>query len=419
MARAPGRGHALRSVRPRCPATAAAAGRRGRVDAAHVDRRSARSRKSGLAAGLAWAVATVVTGAPGTGARTADRPRRRPGLGTGVDPHGAPAQRGGGAGCPPGRGNRRRIGPQRADGRRAGRGLARCRRVGAAAPAVAARQVPVSGLIVLSAIASHESSQAGRRAVDTLLGAAVGVAVVPVLPASRLVMCAGDLGPARGWTRGPAPDDGVRAGLAVVHRPERGVAAHARTVREPLVDQAVEAVGDGRESAAGTSAIGATSKRLRVTRRWYHASSERPSASRSSHGVSTIRPPGRHDPPGDARDGCAAPGPGGRSPRVGRRCPRDGARNLAESLAEVRTRRMDRADRVRRARMALDENDGSGHDESRRSGSATPRCWCRSTGSSATWAPRGPADARSARAHAAHERDAHVRCRRPTKMGRG
>ena len=52
-------------------------------------------------------------------------------------------------------------------------------------PPAAARQVPLSGLVVLSAVAASQPGQGWRRALDTLLGAAVGVAISLLLPASR------------------------------------------------------------------------------------------------------------------------------------------------------------------------------------------------------------------------------------------
>ena len=54
-------------------------------------------------------------------------------------------------------------------------------------PPSAARQVPISVLVVLTAAASSPESLGWQRALDTVLGAAVGVAVSLVMPASRVV----------------------------------------------------------------------------------------------------------------------------------------------------------------------------------------------------------------------------------------
>jgi uncharacterized membrane protein YgaE (UPF0421/DUF939 family) len=54
-------------------------------------------------------------------------------------------------------------------------------------PPAAARQVPISGLVVLTTVSLSPQTSAWQRAVDTLIGAAVGVVVSLVLPASRLV----------------------------------------------------------------------------------------------------------------------------------------------------------------------------------------------------------------------------------------
>ena len=52
-------------------------------------------------------------------------------------------------------------------------------------PRPAANQIPVSALVVMAALAAGEQSYAGERALDTVLGAAVGVGVSLALPASR------------------------------------------------------------------------------------------------------------------------------------------------------------------------------------------------------------------------------------------
>lgn len=116
-------------------------------------------------------------------------------------------------------------------------------------PPAAARQVPISGLLVLTAAAVDPGSFGGLRALDTLVGAGVGVVVSVVLPASRrvdarqtvdrLARNLGDVLEAMG--RGLAePWSATQAGEW---------RRTARAVRGRLVDQATEAVGTGRESA--------------------------------------------------------------------------------------------------------------------------------------------------------------------------
>jgi uncharacterized membrane protein YgaE (UPF0421/DUF939 family) len=116
-------------------------------------------------------------------------------------------------------------------------------------PPAAARQVPISILVVLTAVTSSEHISGWWRAVDTLLGAAVGVAVSLLLPASRLVdarqtlnRLADSLGNAL---------DTMGAGLQQPWSTDQTVEwrRQARTARDRLVGQAVEAVGNGREAA--------------------------------------------------------------------------------------------------------------------------------------------------------------------------
>ncbi len=116
-------------------------------------------------------------------------------------------------------------------------------------PASAARQMPVSVLVVLTAVNTGEQGAGWRRAVDTILGAAVGVGVSLVLPASRLVDARQTL-------------DRLAAGLGeLLEKMGAGLEQpwaidetedwrrQAHTARERLVGQATEAVGDGRQSA--------------------------------------------------------------------------------------------------------------------------------------------------------------------------
>ena len=116
-------------------------------------------------------------------------------------------------------------------------------------PRAAARQVPVSLLVVLTAVAANQESQAGRRALDTLLGAAVGVVVSLVLPASRLVDARQTLDRLADGLEGVLETMG--SGLQQPWSTDQTEEWRrtARTVRDRLVDQAAEAVGNGREAA--------------------------------------------------------------------------------------------------------------------------------------------------------------------------
>ena len=116
-------------------------------------------------------------------------------------------------------------------------------------PAASARQVPISVLVVLSTVRPDRVSFGGIRLLDTVIGAAVGVIVSFALPASRLVdahqtieRLGGSLG---------ALLDAMGTGLMgpwSSNKPRSGDAKRARYA-ERLVAQAAEAVGQGRESA--------------------------------------------------------------------------------------------------------------------------------------------------------------------------
>jgi hypothetical protein len=116
-------------------------------------------------------------------------------------------------------------------------------------PAAAARQVPISVLVVLTAVAASPNQLGWRRAGETLIGATVGVVMSLALPASRLVdgrqtiqrLGDGVCGVLQSMALGlqePWSTDQTRAWRRVSH-----------TVRDRLVDQAREAVGDGRNAA--------------------------------------------------------------------------------------------------------------------------------------------------------------------------
>ncbi len=116
-------------------------------------------------------------------------------------------------------------------------------------PAAAARQVPISGLVVLTTVSLSPESSAWQRAVDTLIGAAIGVVVSLVLPASRLVDARQTLDRLGASLGGVLETMG--AGLQQPWSTDQTAEWRrtARTARERLVSQAAEAVGNGRESA--------------------------------------------------------------------------------------------------------------------------------------------------------------------------
>lgn len=116
-------------------------------------------------------------------------------------------------------------------------------------PRPAATQVPVSALVVMAALAAGEETYASVRAVDTVLGAAVGVVVSLALPASRvdearetlrrLAAAVGDLLDAMG--SGVGAEWSTRETAEWRHT--------ARLTRQRLVEETTEAVGHGRDAA--------------------------------------------------------------------------------------------------------------------------------------------------------------------------
>jgi uncharacterized membrane protein YgaE (UPF0421/DUF939 family) len=116
-------------------------------------------------------------------------------------------------------------------------------------PPSAARQVPISGLVVLSAVASSPGSSGWERGLDTIIGAAVGVVVSLVLPASRVVDARQTLERLADSIGGvlEAMGSGLHESWSTAQTAEWR--RTARTVRERLVDQANEAVGNGRDVA--------------------------------------------------------------------------------------------------------------------------------------------------------------------------
>ncbi len=116
-------------------------------------------------------------------------------------------------------------------------------------PRAAARQVPVSMLVVLAAVSSSNEGQGWHRAVDTILGATVGAIVSLVLPASRLVDARQTLD--RLADSVAKVLDMMGSGLQETWSVEQTEAwrRQARVARGRLVDQAIEAVGNGKEAA--------------------------------------------------------------------------------------------------------------------------------------------------------------------------
>jgi hypothetical protein len=115
-------------------------------------------------------------------------------------------------------------------------------------PAGAARQVPISILVVLTAVTSSSAS-GWSRVVDTVLGAAVGVVVSLALPASRLVDARQTLD-----RLGESLSSGLDTMGSGLQQPwstdqTEEWRRNARTTRDRLLGQAVEAVGNGRETA--------------------------------------------------------------------------------------------------------------------------------------------------------------------------
>jgi len=116
-------------------------------------------------------------------------------------------------------------------------------------PRPAANQVPVSALVVMAALATGEEAAAWVRAFDTVLGAAVGVAVTLALPASRV-------NDARESMRRLAEVLGdelhaMGTGLADTWSTVQTAEWRhtARLTRQGLVEQMAEAVGNSSESA--------------------------------------------------------------------------------------------------------------------------------------------------------------------------
>ncbi|HEY4608273.1 MAG TPA: hypothetical protein VIH06_03695, partial [Ilumatobacteraceae bacterium] len=116
-------------------------------------------------------------------------------------------------------------------------------------PPSAARQVPVTALVVLSAATTTQQSSGSQRVLDTVIGAVVGVAVSIALPASRLVDARQTLGRLADGLGGvlEAMGNGLREPWSTEQTADWR--RTARSVRGRTVEQAVEAVGNGRDAA--------------------------------------------------------------------------------------------------------------------------------------------------------------------------
>ena len=117
-------------------------------------------------------------------------------------------------------------------------------------PRPAATQIPVSALVVMSALAAGEEGYARERVIETVLGAAVGVVVSVVLPASRVRDSRQTL--RRLATVLGEELDAMGAGVAGQwSTTETGEWRHtARLTRQRLVEETTTAIADGRAAAA-------------------------------------------------------------------------------------------------------------------------------------------------------------------------
>jgi uncharacterized membrane protein YgaE (UPF0421/DUF939 family) len=116
-------------------------------------------------------------------------------------------------------------------------------------PPAAARQVPISFLVVLTAIEANDDTSSWQRVADTAVGALIGVVVAFVLPASRVVDARQTLD--RLSEHLAALLDEMGDGLQHDVTAEQTAAwrIEARTIRERMVVQAIEAVGNSREAS--------------------------------------------------------------------------------------------------------------------------------------------------------------------------
>jgi Fusaric acid resistance protein-like len=116
-------------------------------------------------------------------------------------------------------------------------------------PPAAARQVPISVLAVLTGVTTSAESYGTQRALETVVGAVVGIAVSLLLPGSRLVNARQSLSRLADGLGGVLDDMGTGLQEPWSSDQAEGWRRRARTVRTRLVGQAAEAVGNGREAA--------------------------------------------------------------------------------------------------------------------------------------------------------------------------
>jgi len=115
-------------------------------------------------------------------------------------------------------------------------------------PRSAARQVPVSVLVVLTTVSVSDESSSLHRAADTVIGAVVGVTISLLLPASRLLDGRQTLNRLATGLHDAlmAMSDGLRHDWSPDQTEEWR--DRAREVRSRMVGAAAEAIGNSRES---------------------------------------------------------------------------------------------------------------------------------------------------------------------------
>jgi uncharacterized membrane protein YgaE (UPF0421/DUF939 family) len=116
-------------------------------------------------------------------------------------------------------------------------------------PLWAATQVPISILVVLGAVATPDRADGWRRAVDTMIGAAVGVGVSLLLPASRRVDARQTLDRLADGLEHTLDTVGQGLGEPWTRDDTTEWRREAHVARDRLVQHALEAVGDSREAA--------------------------------------------------------------------------------------------------------------------------------------------------------------------------
>jgi uncharacterized membrane protein YccC len=228
-------------------------------------------------------------------------------------------------------------------------------------PPAAARQVPISGLVVLSAVAASQGGSAWYRALDTVIGALLAVAVTFALPASRVV----DARQTLERLAAGLGDALTTMGTAVVEPwgtdQSRDWRRTAHTARDRLVAQADEAVGNGRETARWNV------RDRRHVEELGHYEAWLPRLERTAIGVWVIARSLDDQARLDHEGHRAIPAMGallvalGDAVRAAVRDVLDGTADLAPALAEVRVRRTRSGQGAsRRALRALESEAGYG-----------------------------------------------------------